>query len=167
MTIGWIDTIYNNTDMSWYFKVDDKKHRGTLTSRSDSSDTFDMDKNVWYELKPKTAYLCDSCGIPWSGSGRARWLTSVSDKSSSVAIFQEEDQVYFQDNNSHAYLYLQDIPTNGDYNVILTINDNDGSSVGGISMRIVDTNDAGYEILQFVESTAADMGKSVFDKVME
>jgi hypothetical protein len=69
MGVGWIERIYNNTDIPWYIKSQDGANNGKLWMIDANGiaiqDPFVLDDHQFHELDPLSSYATDWCGIPW------------------------------------------------------------------------------------------------------
>jgi hypothetical protein len=62
--IGWIDTVYNNTDKIWYLRSVDDWHNGFLTPDG-GGNTLNLAPKNWVGILPHTEYHVNDGAIPW------------------------------------------------------------------------------------------------------
>jgi hypothetical protein len=67
MGVGWIDRIYNNTDLQWQLRSIDDRNNGLV--KKDGVRQFDLEDKQWHPLSARTAYTAEWCGIPWYYNG--------------------------------------------------------------------------------------------------
>lgn len=70
MGIGWVDTVYNNSDKIIKIRSIDECHNGTLKNKNDGNDHFDLHDGDFHELKPQSKYTAEWFGIPWYCQGK-------------------------------------------------------------------------------------------------
>jgi hypothetical protein len=135
MGIGWLDTLYNNTDNTWYFQSKDWTHNGAVMLGTQT--VFNMDDQAWHALSPRTHYHAEWCGIPWYSSGRNYKSISIN-KQDSVQFYTSEidgqNWIVYQDGLTGRLAGKQGAPKMADFHCNFRIEDS------GIFLDIVNAD---------------------------
>ncbi|MCA9484602.1 MAG: hypothetical protein KC553_12790 [Nitrospina sp.] len=83
MAVGWIDIVVNNTDSAWHLKSVDDRHNGALKG---GGDHFELDDKGFHQIRPRTQYDADWCGIPWYHQGK-HYKSISKDKEKEVIFY--------------------------------------------------------------------------------
>jgi hypothetical protein len=134
MAVGWIDNVFNNTDTTWFLKSVDDRNNGVLKSGSAS---LQLDDAQFHEIKPKTQYGADWCGIPWYFQGK-HYKALSRDQKSGIAFFTSEigaeNWIIYNDIATGRPIARQSAPKGSDFHCNLRFEDE------GIFLDIVNNN---------------------------
>jgi hypothetical protein len=134
MAIGWIDNVFNNTNTPWFLKSVDDRNNGALKSDSAS---FQLDDTLFHEIKPKTQYGADWCGIPWYFQGK-HYKALSKDQQSGIIFFTSEigneNWIVYNEIGTGRSVARQSAPKGSDFHCSLRFEDE------GIFLDIVNNN---------------------------
>ena len=112
MGVGWIDRIYNNTDLQWLFQSIDDRHNGAIKN-SLTGAQFTLDDRQFHALNPRTRFTAEWCGIPWYYNGQ-HFKTMSTDGSRTAEFFTSDVEgknwIYFKDGQTGRDIGRQQAP---------------------------------------------------------
>jgi hypothetical protein len=125
MAVGWIDTIYNNSDSHITFGSRDDQNNGVLQEGPGSP--LELSKNQ--RVAPKSRYHAEFCGIPWYFQGKHYKMLSMNKEiPPGVQFYQSEIEgnnwIIFEDMQTGRRIARQRVP-NVDYHCNLILNNDD------------------------------------------
>ncbi len=166
MGIGWIDNIYNNTVQNWYLQSIDDRNNGELSGGGYPN--FKLDDKQFHQLRPRTHYHADWCGIPWYYNGQHYKVFTIDRTKNAVSFFTSEvgdkNWIMFQDVINGQEILRQAVPKGSDFHCTMRFEDN------GVYVDIVNNNafsgeNALYQIYnelkQWVRVVATIMGATL------
>lgn len=143
MPIGWIDSIYNNTDQEIRIKSEDDGHNGVVRG---GGTQFALDDRQYHTFAPRTGYIADWFGIPWYWRGIHYKAVTVNENNE-VRFFQSfidgRNWVIYQNGNTGAQVGRQEVARSVDYRCTLRF-EIDPADQGGAPLIFLDVvNDDG------------------------
>jgi hypothetical protein len=130
MGVGWIDSIYNNTDQPWWFASADSSHNGRLVRLSDHW-SFTLDDRQYHQIDPRTQYWAQWCGIPWFYQALHYKSLSIN-QDNNVRMYTSQtagvNYIVYEDGKTGRVVGRQEVPKNVDFHCRLRIED-DGNFI--------------------------------------
>lgn len=134
MSVGWIDNIYNNSSSIWYLKSVDDRYNGALEG---GGTNFTLDDKNFHDLKPKSHYKADWCGIPWYYQGK-HFKVITKDQKSGVLFYTSEisdkNWIVYEQLNTGRQIARQAAPKGSDFHCNLRYED------AGVFIDIINNN---------------------------
>jgi len=111
MGVGWIDRIYNNTDLEWQLKSVDDRHNGAISR--DGRRLFTLDDRNFHALSPQSRFTAEWCGIPWYYNGQ-HFKAISTDQQRNVEFFTSDvagkNWIYYKDGLTGRDIGRQEAP---------------------------------------------------------
>ena len=146
MGVGWIDRVYVNTSGSWNIKSTDDHNNGALRGGGRS---FDLNDRRTHQLKGKTMYSADWCGIPWYYQGKHFKTISKSSSGDDACEFftseiKDKNWLMFYNKRTGKEVARQEVPKGSDFHCFLRFEED------GVFFEIVNNHEFSAENAVFV-----------------